>query len=66
MSKNKQKSTPAYSQSVRMTMRLTLAAYDAVSRIQREHRVQMGKTIPKWRIIDEAIRHYAKEKGIQI
>ena len=47
-----------------MTVRLTLAAYDAINRLQREHRVQQGRAVPKWRIVDDAVKQYAKAKGI--
>ena len=50
---------------LRFTIRLSAAAYDAVNRLQQEHRVQRGKAIPKWRILDAAVKHYAKAKGIQ-
>ena len=66
MSEKKQQNVPANRQHVRLTVQLSLTAYDAVNRLQQEHRVQRGKAIPKWRILDAAVMQYAKEKGIQI
>lgn len=64
MSQKQQQTASANSQYVRLTVQLSLAAYDAVNQIQREHRVQQGKAIPKWRILDAAVKRYAKAKGI--
>ncbi len=66
MSEKQQQTAPANRQHVRLTVQLSLTAYDAVNQIQREHRVQQGKAIPKWRILDAAVKQYAKAKGIQI
>ena len=51
---------------VRFTARLTPTAYEAVIQLQQEHRLQEGRALPMWRILDTAVKHYAREKGIQI
>lgn len=51
---------------VRFTARLTPTAYEAVVQLQQEHRLQEGSALPMWRILDTAIKHYAREKGIRI
>jgi hypothetical protein len=51
---------------VRFTARLTPSAYEAVVQLQQEHRLQEGSALPMWRILDSAVKHYAREKGIQI
>ena len=54
------------SQRIRLTIHLTLVAYDALSEIQRRHRIKYGKALPIWKAADAAIRVYAKEQGIQV
>jgi hypothetical protein len=51
-------------QRLRLTTHLSLGAYDALTEIQRSHRLETGKSVPRWRIIDTAIKNYAKRKGI--
>jgi hypothetical protein len=50
---------------LRLTTRLSLTAYDALTEIQRSHRLETGRSVPRWRIIDTAIKNYAKGKGIK-
>ena len=52
-------------QRIRLTIRLSAPAYDALAEIQRRHRRETGRAIPKWRVIDRAIVAYAKRKGIR-
>ena len=65
MSEKKQQTLPANRQHVRLTVQLSLAAYDAVNRLQQEYRVKRGRAVPKWRILDAADKQYAESKGIQ-
>ena len=51
---------------VRLTAQVTLAAYDAISEIQRRHRHKTGKALRLWEILDAAIRTYAKKQGIAV
>jgi hypothetical protein len=51
---------------VRFTARLTPGAYEAIIQLQQEHRKQEDRALPMWRILDSAVKHYAREKGIQI
>ncbi len=67
---NKQKDKPEPRlQRVALTARLSLDAYDAIIAVQRQHRIQTGRALPIWKIIDTAIIAYAqqqkdvKEKG---
>ena len=53
-------------QRVRLTAQVTLAAYDAISEIQRRHRHETGKALRLWEILDAAIRTYAKKQGIAV
>ncbi len=53
-------------QHIRLTARLTLAAYDAISEIQRRHRTQTGRVSPLWKVLDAAIAIYAQEQGIEV
>jgi hypothetical protein len=60
---NQQNSRPeSESQRVALTARLSLAAYDAIVALQRQHRVQTGKALPIWKIIDAAILAYAHQQ----
>ena len=52
-------------QRIRLTIHLTLIAYDALTEIQRRHRIKYGKALPIWKVLDVAIRAYAKRQGIQ-
>ena len=53
-------------QRVRLTAQVTLAAYDAISEIQRRYRHETGKALRLWEILDAAIRTYANKQGIAI
>lgn len=48
----------------RMTMEITRSALVTIQQIQSKHRLLTGQVLPKWKIIDEAIRLY-KGKNIQ-
>jgi hypothetical protein len=64
---DKQKiSTKAENRRLRLTVQLSLEAYDAIEQIRRQHRIKNGKELPKWKAIDEAVRAYAKQKGIRV
>ena len=52
-------------QQLRLTTRLSLTAYNALTEIQRSHRLETGRAVPRWQIIDKAIKNYAKRKGIK-
>lgn len=66
MSRKKQKRKTTGPQRIRLTAQLTVDAYHAVTEIQHQHRIKEGSAIPKWRILDAAIKHYAKAKGVPI
>ena len=51
---------------VRMTARVTLAAYDAITEIQRRHRRKTGRALRLWEVLDAAILAYAKREGIRV
>jgi hypothetical protein len=64
--KPRRKIAQGRAQRVRLTAQVTLAAYDAISEIQRRHRHKTGKALRLWEILDAAIRTYAKKQGIAI
>ncbi len=50
-------------QRIKLTARLTLTAYDAITEIQRHHRRKTGRVLPLWKVLDAAIVAYAKKLG---
>ena len=51
---------------VRLTTRVTLAAYDAITEIQRRHRTGTGKALRLWEVLSDAVVDYAERKGIRV
>ncbi len=51
---------------VRLTARVTLAAYDAITEIQRRHRRKTGRALRLWEVLNAAIIAYAKRQGIEV
>ncbi len=49
---------------IRLTVRLSTDAYDAIIEIQRRHRLQTGRALRLRQVLDDAIRNYAKSQGI--
>ena len=47
------------------TARLSPAAYEAISEIQRQHRLKTGRVKHLWEILDTAILAYAEKLGIK-
>jgi len=66
MLNKKQNKTGADPRRIRLTVHLTLVAYDALNEIQRRHRIKHGKALPVWKVLDAAIRDYGKKQGIKI
>jgi hypothetical protein len=62
----KQKKVATGPQRIRLTIHLTLAAYDALADIQRRHRVKYGRVLPIWKILDAAVKAYAEQQEIQV
>ena len=50
---------------VKLTARVTLDAYDAITEIQRRHRRKTGRALRLWEVLDAAIVAYAKRRGIK-
>ena len=50
---------------VRLTTRVTLAAYDVITELQRRHRRKTGKALRLWEVLDAAIIDYAKRQGLE-
>ena len=50
-------------QRIKLTARLSLSAYDAITEIQRRYRRQTGRALPLWQVLDAAIIAYAKTQG---
>jgi hypothetical protein len=51
---------------IRLTARVTIAAYDAITEIQRRHRRRTGRALRLWEVLDAAIIAYAKRQGIRV
>ena len=51
---------------VKLTAQVTLAAYDAITEIQRRHRGRTGKALRLWEVLDAAIIAYAQKQGIRV
>jgi hypothetical protein len=45
---------------VKLTARVSLEAYDLISDLQRQHRRKTGKALPLWKVVDAAIKTYAR------
>ena len=61
-----QKKAKAKAPRVRLTARVTFAAYDAITEIQRRYRRQTGRALRLWKVLDAAIIAYAKGQGIKV
>ena len=64
--KRRQKKPETEVARVRLTARVTLAAYDAITEIQRRHRRRTGRALRLWEVLDAAIVAYAKGRGIEV
>ena len=51
---------------VKLTARVTLDAYDAITEIQRRYRRKTGRALRLWEVLDAAITAYAKRQGIKV
>ena len=51
---------------IRLTVRITLAAYDAITEIQRRYRRETGRALRLCEILSASIIAYAKEQGIKV
>ena len=63
MPKQKKDKPEKKEQRVALTARLSLDAYDAIDQIQRQHRIQTGRALPIWKIIDTAVKAYVKKQN---
>jgi len=50
---------------IKITVRITLNAYDAITELQRKYRGQTGRALPLWKIVDRAVKIYAGKQGIE-
>jgi hypothetical protein len=64
--KRRQKKPETEVARVRLTARVTLAAYDAITEIQRRHRRRTGRALRLWEVLDAAIVAYAQGRGIEV
>jgi hypothetical protein len=46
----------------RMTMEITKTALEIIQHTQSTHRLLTGQVLPKWRIINDALKHYGRQK----
>ena len=49
---------------VKLTARVSSEAYDLITQMQRRFRIDTGRALPLWKVIDEAIRAYARTNPI--
>jgi len=52
-------------QRIKLTARVSIDAYNAITDIQRVHRTKTGHALPAWKVIDAALIAYAKEHHIK-
>jgi hypothetical protein len=45
---------------------VTLAAYDAITELQRRYRRKTGRALRLWEVLDAAIIAHAKEEGVEV
>ncbi len=48
---------------IKLTARVSLEAYDAITELQRDHRRKTGRALLLWRIVDQAIKAYTRNTG---
>ena len=53
-------------QRIKLTVLITLDAYGAIREIQQQYLRRTGKHKQLWKIVDAAIRTYAREQGIKV
>ena len=53
-------------QRIKLTVLITLDAYGAIREIQQQYLRRTGKHHQLWKIVDAAIRTYAREQGIKV
>ncbi len=46
---------------VKLTVRVSLEAYDAIAELQHSHRKKTGRPLQLWKIVDEAILAFARK-----
>jgi hypothetical protein len=46
----------------RMTLEITKSALEIIQQIQSKHRFLTGQVLPKWQVIDDALRFYGRQK----
>ena len=64
--RKKAKQTRCKLKQVKLSTQVTLAAYNAITEIQRRHRIQTGRALRLWEVVDAAILDYAKRQGIEL
>ncbi len=62
----RQKKPEAEVDRVKLTARVTIVAYDAITDIQRHHRRKTGRHQPLWKIVDAAVKAYARQQGVEV
>lgn len=64
MPKRNQPRIPSQVERVKITAVISVKAYETIQEIQRAYRRQTGRALPLWRVVDTAIRAYAKKQGL--
>ncbi len=52
-------------QRIKLTARVSMNSYNAITEIQRIHRTKTGKALPLYQILDTAILAYAEKHNIK-
>jgi len=64
--KRQRKKTKRGVERVKLTARVTLEAYNAITEMQRRYRARTGKALRIWEVIDAATIAYVKQQGIRV
>ena len=64
--KQREKKPAAKVARVKLTARVTLNAYDAITELQRRHRRKTGRALRLWKVLNAAIIAYAKRQGVKV
>lgn len=62
ISQRDQVEAPKAEKRFRMTMEITKSALEIIQHAQSKHRLLTGQVLPKWRIINDALRLYGRQK----
>lgn len=64
--KKQQKEREPKVRRIRLTVRVTLAAYDAITEMQHRYRRKTGRALRLWEVLNAAVIAYAQKQGIKV